>query len=165
MNTRPIPDSPLAAAWPAINADIERWHERSRPALIASGPVPRSPEDKIAALKIGEAVTVYAVAAPAGFIAAARRKVPDGAWRAKWLGDNAWRVTRVALTDLRRSHNTTYHAKSGQALGDDNRVARERSERITREADYVRACNARGGFDAEGNPPYAYGATWRGRVT
>jgi len=66
------------------------------------------------------------------------------------------------MTDLRRSHNTTYHAKSGHALGADNRVARERSERITREADYVRACNARGGFNAEGNPPYAYGRRGRG---
>lgn len=65
------------------------------------------------------------------------------------------------MTDTRRSHNSTYHAKAGDALGPDSGIERERTDSETRAAQYVRACNARGGFNPSGGSPYAYGARWR----
>ena len=92
MTLRPA-DPSLALAWPLIEADIERIHRALPRASVHH--VGNTTLARLRALQIGEGATVYAVRAPLYYMDLAQVG-SSRSYRATPLGDNAWRVERVA---------------------------------------------------------------------
>lgn len=97
MNLRDC-DQTLARIWLGIEASITSIQRQLTPAIVA--PLhPKQPTmvERIAALSVGEALTVYCVGKPDGFISRAKFKA-EGSWRAERKPNKrlAWIVERTA---------------------------------------------------------------------
>jgi len=94
-NFRIAENQGLAAVWPALEAGIERLAERPAPELKWNRVGAKETlADRIAALKVGEHVTVYQSVYPQNWINRASRINGSGHWGAKSCGRGVWRVER-----------------------------------------------------------------------